>query len=167
MIISLVAAASTNRVIGVQNDLPWHLPADMRFFKQTTLNHHIMMGRTTWEIFPKPLPGRISIVLSTQKQALPDGVFGFTNLEEGIGFAQQQGETELMVIGGGKLYEAVLPLANRLYLTHVYTRIKNGSAFFPPVKATEWEIKTSRFYPKDEANCFDMDFLMLERRRSD
>lgn len=165
MIVSLVAAASTNRVIGVGNDLPWKLPADMQFFKQTTENHHILMGRKTWEILGKPLPKRVSIVISSQALALPEGVFSFKTVQEGIAFAQSQGETELMVIGGGQIYEAALPFADRLYLTHVYTKVKNGTAHFPSVPATEWAIRNSNYREKDEKNPFDMEFLVLERRK--
>lgn len=163
MIVSLVAAASTNRVIGVGNDLPWQLPADMQFFKQTTENHHILMGRKTWEILGKPLPKRISIVISTQKLAFPEGVFRFDTVQQGLSFARSQGENELMVIGGGQIYEAALPLADRLYLTHVYTQVENGTAYFPPVLATDWAIKSSTYREKDEKNQFDMEFLVLER----
>jgi dihydrofolate reductase len=165
MIISLIAAASTNRVIGINGDLPWRLPADLKFFKSKTLGHHILMGRKTWESLGKPLPDRISLVVSRQKLDLPEGVFGFKTVEEAIQFAENQNETELMVIGGGEIYAQTLPLAHQIYLTHVYTQLKNGTAFFPPVLQSQWQITESAFFPGDEKNGFAMDFLKLERRR--
>jgi dihydrofolate reductase len=131
MIISLIAAASTNRVIGVGNDLPWNLPADMKFFKETTTGHCILMGRKTWNILGKALPGRNSLVVSGNKQVLPDNTFGFLSISEAVLFAKNSGEKELMVIGGGEIYAHTLPLADRIYLTHVRTKIGNGTAFRP------------------------------------
>ncbi len=163
MRISLIAAASTNRVIGLNNELPWHLPADMRFFKETTKGHHILMGRKTWESFPKPLPERTSLVVSSRTLDLPEGVFGFDSIEKAIRFAESRHEKELMVIGGGKIYEETLPLAHCLYLTRVYTKVLNGTTFFPPVKESEWKIVSLKSRPKDEKNAFDMDFMVLER----
>ena len=164
MEISLIAATSTNRVIGIGNDLPWNLPADMKFFKETTEGHHILMGRKTWEILGRALPKRTSLVISNSILSLPDGVHQFSKIEEAINFARSKGERELMVIGGGKIYEAALQLANRIYLTHVYTRIQNGTALFPPVLASEWQIVKSSYREKDGKNMFDMEFLVLEKR---
>lgn len=163
MLISLIAAASTNRVIGVDQKLPWHLPEDLKHFKETTSGHHILMGRKTWETFPKPLPNRTSMVLSGKKLDLPEDVFGFLSIQEAIKKAKEAEETELFVIGGGEIYAHTLPLANRIYLTHVYTKIENGTAFFPPIKASEWQIVKSVRFKKDEKNAFDMDFMLLER----
>jgi len=163
MIVSLIAAASSNRVIGIGNDLPWNLRADMKFFKEKTTGHHILMGRKTWNILGKALPGRTSLVVSGKKLDLPDNTFGFQSVSEAIQFAKSNGEKELMVIGGGEIYTHTLPLANRIYLTHVNTKIENGTAFFPPIRATEWKIVSSTNYPKDEKNKFEMEFMILER----
>jgi dihydrofolate reductase len=168
MIISLIAAASSNRVIGVQNQLPWHLPADLKFFKEKTLGHHILMGRKTWESFGKPLPGRTSVVISrNQDLNVPDGVFLVRALSDGIELARSRGETELMIIGGGQIFEDALPLADRLYITHVYTSIPHGEGIilFPPVLQSDWEIVTSENRNKDEKHAFEMDFMVLERKK--
>ncbi len=165
MIISLIAAASTNRVIGVGNDLPWNLPADMKFFKEKTTGHCILMGRKTWNILGKALPGRTSLVVSGKKQDLPDNTFGFLSISEAVLFAKKNGEKELMVIGGGEIYAHTLPLADRSYLTHVRTKIENGTAFFPPIKSTEWKIVSNQNHPKDEKNSLELEFLVLERIR--
>jgi dihydrofolate reductase len=167
MIISLIAAASSNRVIGVQNQLPWHLPVDMKFFKEKTLKHHILMGRKTWESFGKPLPGRTSVVISRSKGLIvPESVFKFEGIAEGIELASRRGETELMIIGGGQIFEDSLPLADRIYLTHVYTRIPHGEGviLFPPVPQSDWKIVSSVTRNKDENHVFEMDFLVLERK---
>lgn len=168
MIISLIAAASSNRVIGVQNQLPWHLPADLKFFKEKTLGHYILMGRKTWESFEKPLPGRTSVVISRNIDLeVPEGIFLFKQLSEGIELARSRGETELMIIGGGQIFEEALPLADRIYLTHVYTRIPHGEGviLFPPVLQSDWKIVSSESRNKDEKHAFGMDFLVLERRK--
>jgi dihydrofolate reductase len=167
MIISLIAAASSNRVIGTENRLPWHLPADLKFFKEKTLGHHILMGRKTWESFGKPLPGRTSVVITrNQELATPEGVFQFKEIQDGIEFARSRGEAELMIIGGGQIFEKSLPLANRIYLTHVCTRIQHGEGviLFPPVLQSNWQIASSEHRNKDEKHPFEMDFLILERK---
>ena len=163
MIISLIAAASTNRVIGIGNDLPWNQPADMKFFKEKTSGHCMLMGRKTWNILGKVLPGRISLIVSGKKLELPENAFGFTSISEAVQFAKNRGEQELMVIGGGEIYAHTLPLADRIYLTHIRTKIPNGTAFFPPIKATEWKIVSVVNHPKDEKNNLEMEFLVLER----
>lgn len=164
MLISLIAAASTNRAIGKNGGLPWHLPADLRFFKEKTMGHHMLMGRKTWEAFPKPLPGRTSIVLGKFSEALPEGVLMVSSLEEGIELARSRGEEELMIIGGGMLYDSALARADRIYLTHVLTRIRDASAFFPVVSALDWEIISSEYREKDEKNPFSMEFMELRRK---
>lgn len=164
MIVSLIAAISTNRAIGIAGGLPWHLPSDLKFFKEKTMGHHLLMGRKTWDLFPKPLPGRISLVVSRKPITLPEGVFGFDSVEKAMEFACQKGETELMVIGGGEIYAACLPLAHRLYLTHVFARVPDAQTFFPPVRQTEWEIRSSRYQQQDEKNAHPMEFLVLERK---
>lgn len=159
----MIAAASTNMAIGIKDGLPWHLPADLKYFKEKTLGHHIVMGRKTWELFPKPLPGRISIVISRSPQNLPEGVLGFSDLSQAIEFAKNQGEEELMIIGGGKLYESALHMADTLYLTHVYTKVPEPTARFPAVRTANWMVVHSEFKPKDEKNGYSMEFLILKR----
>jgi dihydrofolate reductase len=167
MIISLIAAASINRVIGLNGELPWHLPADLRYFREKTLGHHILMGRKTWEAFPRPLPGRTSIVLGHMQHRLPEGVFPVESLSSGIELAKERGETELMIIGGGQVYEAALPFAQKIFLTHVLTKISGGTALFPVISAMDWKIVSCEFMEKDEKNPFSMEFMELRRRNSE
>jgi dihydrofolate reductase len=165
MKLTLIAAVSTNRVIGVNNTLPWHLPADLAFFKEKTMGHHMLMGRRTWEGFKKPLPGRTSLVLSSVDLPLPEGVYGFRKVADALRFAEEAGEQELMVIGGGAIFSLLLPQADRLYISHIYTRIKDEEAvLFPPVSEREWEIKSSLFQRSDEKNPFHIEFMQLERK---
>lgn len=168
MRISLIAAVSTNRVIGVGQNLPWHLPEDMKFFKATTMGHHLVMGRKTWETFGgKPLPGRTSIVVSRKELGLPEGVIGVRSLEEGLEYARANGETECMVIGGGEIFTLGLDLADRLYLTHVQTRIQNPEAiYFPPVSERVWTITERTIFPKNENHAYSMEFQVLERKKT-
>jgi dihydrofolate reductase len=164
MIISLIAAASVNRAIGKDGGLPWHLPADLRYFREKTMGHHMLMGRKTWEAFPKPLPGRTSIVLGSMTSGLPEGVISASSLQEGIDIARSRGEEELMIIGGGQLYESAISLADRIYLTRVYTRIVDATAIFPVVSVLEWKIIASEYVGKDEKNPFPMEFMELRRK---
>ncbi|HRH35297.1 MAG TPA: dihydrofolate reductase [Catalimonadaceae bacterium] len=163
MKISLIAAASTNRAIGIREGLPWHLPRDLKFFKDRTLGHHILMGRKTWETIKKALPGRITLVVSKSNLELPEGVFQFPDIGLALDFARKNGESELMVVGGGQLYEAALPIADKIYLTHVFTKVPEATAWFPPIKISAWQILDSQFYPKDEKNPFAMEFLVLKK----
>jgi dihydrofolate reductase len=163
MKISLIAAASSNLVIGLDGDLPWRLPTDLKHFKNITKGHHILMGRKTWDSLGKPLPDRTSLVISRKKMDLPEGAFGFTNIEEAIALASKNGEEELMVIGGGEIYRQMLHLANKIYFSHVYTKIENGTAFFPALSPENWKITESFFLPRGEKNPFSIDFLVLEK----
>lgn len=163
MKISIIAAASTNRAIGVATGLPWHLPADLRFFKEKTMGHHLLMGRKTWDTFKKPLPGRTSMVVSKSTLNLPEGVFQFSDIESAIEFAKSRGESDLMVIGGGQIFEAVLPIADEIFLTHVFTKVHDATAWFPSIKQSEWEIQESLEVPKDDKNSFYMEFLRLKK----
>lgn len=156
MIISLIAAVSENNVIGIDGDLPWHLPNDMKFFAQTTRGHHVLMGRKNFESIPpkyRPLPGRPNIVVSRQNDFHGDGIHVFNDIETGIAFAKQQGETELFIIGGGEIYKQTIGIADRLYLTHVHTSLE-GHAFFPVFEKKLWQKEILLEHPKDDVHNF-------------
>jgi dihydrofolate reductase len=137
----LIAALAQNRVIGRDNQLPWHLPADLKHFKALTLGKPIIMGRKTWDSLGRPLPGRLNLVVSRQPGLQLDGAEVFTSLEAAIvradQWARQQGAGELMLIGGAQLYEQALPLAARLYLTRVELN-PEGDAWFPAFSEADW-----------------------------
>lgn len=131
--ISLIVAATRNQVIGQDNQMPWHLPDDLRYFKQRTLGKPIIMGRKTWESLGRPLPGRLNIVISRQNDIALEGAEVFTDLAQAIQrgqeWATEQGVAEVMVIGGGQIYQQALELAQRVYLTRIDLELA-GDTFF-------------------------------------
>lgn len=145
MKLSLIVAAAKNNVIGRNNELPWYLPQDLKYFKSVTLGKPVIMGRKTFESIGKPLPGRTNIVVTRQPDWKFAGVLVAQGLAEALNVAQQfRGELhqlseEVMVIGGAEIYRHALPLADRIYLTRVEAEI-NGDAFFPELPATTWKL---------------------------
>ena len=139
----LIAALARNRVIGRDNQLPWHLPADLKHFKAKTLGKPIIMGRKTWDSLGRPLPGRLNLVVTRQADLTLEGAEVFTSLEAAVAradqWAREQGVDELMLIGGAQLYEQALPAAERLYLTRVELT-PEGDAWFPAVEEAAWQI---------------------------
>ncbi|MFL6198273.1 MAG: dihydrofolate reductase [Thermoanaerobaculia bacterium] len=140
MKITLIAAMARNRVIGLDNGLPWHLPADLRRFKQLTMGHRMLLGRKTFDsIGRRPLPGRPLIVVSRQEGSVPEGVRVAHSVQEGLELAREAGETELFVAGGEEIYRQTLPVADRLQLTRIEEEIP-GDAYFPEFDETEWRL---------------------------
>jgi dihydrofolate reductase len=163
MNITLVVAASENNAIGKDNQLLWHLPKDMRFFKNTTWALPIVMGRKTFESMgSRLLPGRLNIILTHQKNLVIEGAQVVNTLEEAIALATQKDYKELMVIGGGQIYEMALPVANKVWLTRVHTNI-DGDTFFPNL-GTEWHKHTIESHHADEKHAFDFDFECWQRK---
>ena len=163
MNITLVVAASDNNVIGKDNQLLWHLPKDMRFFKNTTWGLPILMGRKTFEsLGNKVLPGRLNLILSNQKNIKTNGATLVHTLQEAVNLAAKQDYKQLMVIGGGQIYELALPLAHTIMLTRVHTTIE-GDAFFPSLNA-DWIKKESTFYNSDEKHLYSFDIECWQRK---
>jgi dihydrofolate reductase len=164
MSLSLVVAASTNDVIGLNGDMPWgrSLKPDLRRFKALTLGHPIIMGRKTWDSVGTALPGRTSIVVSRGAQTLPAGVLAAVSLDEALGLAATApGGAETMLIGGGQLYAAALPRASRIYLTRVWKDYE-GDTFFPALDPDAWAaIGRSR----GSHEGLDYEFLTLQRSK--
>jgi len=156
--VSLVAAMDRNRLIGVNNQLPWRLPADMRHFRQITLGYAVLMGRLTWQSLGKPLPGRRNLVLSRNDLEL-EGAEQVKSIEQAIDLSAGE---ELMVIGGAQVYCAALPLAKRLYLTYVEAEF-SGDTWFPEWIESEWSLVEEELRPADEKNSYAMRFVTLER----
>ena len=140
--LSLIAALAQNRVIGVDNSMPWHLPGDFKFFKATTLGKPIIMGRKTWDSLGRPLPGRLNIVVSRQTGLVLEGAEVYPSLEAAVARAEEwaleQGASELMLIGGAQLYSQGLEQADRLYLTRVALS-PEGDAWFPEFDEQQWK----------------------------
>ena len=160
MIISLIAALATDRVIGMENAMPWHLPGDLAWFKRNTLNKPVIMGRKTFESIGRPLPGRLNIVISS-KPGEHEGVTWVTSVDAALAAA---GEVdEVMVMGGGRVYEQLLPKANRLYLTHIDAEVE-GDTHFPDYEPDDWESTFSEFHDADDKNSHSFCFEILDRR---
>lgn len=139
--LALIAAVAANGVIGRDNKMPWHLPADLRHFKASTLGKPIVMGRKTWDSLGRPLPGRLNLVVSRQPGLVLEGAETFASLEAALSradaWAREQGAGEIMLIGGAQLYAQALPLAERLYLTRI-DLAPQGDAFFPAWDSADW-----------------------------
>lgn len=162
MLISLIVAASENNVIGKDNDLPWRLPDDMKFFVRTTKGHHILMGRKNLESFGKLLPNRTNILLTRDRSYQFEGAEIFYDLHEAIAFAKGRGEEELMVIGGGEIYKQCLPFTDRIYLTRVHDKIE-GDTLFPELDG-QWDLIHEEFHPEDEKHNYSFTFQTFERK---
>ncbi|MBB6115585.1 dihydrofolate reductase [Rahnella inusitata] len=160
MIISLIAALATDRVIGMENAMPWHLPGDLAWFKRNTLNKPVIMGRKTFESIGRPLPGRLNIVISS-KPGEHEGVTWVTSVDAAL--AAAAGVEEVMVMGGGRVYEQFLPKANRLYLTHIDAEVE-GDTHFPDYEPDDWESTFSEFHDADDQNSHGYCFEILDRR---
>lgn len=158
--ISLIAALAADRVIGMEGAMPWNLPADLAWFKRNTLNKPVIMGRLTFESIGRPLPGRLNIVVSSQPGAT-EGVTWVTSLDEAIKAAGDV--PEIMVIGGGRIYEQMLKRADRLYLTHIDAEVE-GDTQFPDYEPGEWQSTFSEFHDADEQNSHSYCFEILDRR---
>ncbi len=158
--LTLIAALARNGVIGRDNQLPWHLPADLRFFKQTTMGKPLLMGRRTWEAIGRPLPGRRMIVLSRDPGCHAPGCVVAHSLEEALAIAGAV--PEIMVIGGAMLYRQTLPLAGRLYLTRVDADAP-GDAWFPDWNERDWRLIWEEAHPADGDHAWPYRFQRWER----
>lgn len=164
MIISAIAAMSSNRIIGHQGDLPWHQPRDMRYFKETTMGHHVIMGRTNFASMNyRPLRGRTNIVLSRDPFFITSSAVVMHSIEEAISHAFEAGEEEVFIIGGGQIYSQSMHLVDKIYLTEVITELP-GDTYFPELDPNEWNILSSQYFDADEKNEFPMRFDVLLRK---
>jgi len=161
--ISLIVAAAENNAIGKDNQLLWHLPNDLKFFKNTTWGGVVIMGRKTFESVNKPLPGRVNIVITKQKNWQAENVLIADSIESAIQLATDEGFKEIFIIGGGEIYKESMSLSNRIYLTRVHTNVK-GDTFFPEMNEQEWKMISSNKFYSDEKHAFDYSFQVWERR---
>lgn len=160
MIISLIAAMDNNRLIGVKNGLPWHLPADFKHFKAVTMGKPVVMGRKTFESIGKPLPGRINIVIS-RSGFEADGVIAVDSIEAAI--AEVYDLEEIMIIGGASFYQQMISKAQRMHLTYVDTECE-GDAWFPEFDLNDWDIVSESSHSADEKNNFDFRIVEYTRK---
>lgn len=160
--ISLLFAMDQNRVIGANNDLPWHLPNDLKFFKEKTTGNTIVMGRKTFDSIGRALPNRRNIVLSRNKIDLPNEVELIHDIDTIIKLNEEKPEEEFFVIGGGGLFEQILPYADRMYVTLIEEAFE-GDVFFPVVSIDEWKEISRTKGIKDDKNPFDYYFIQYDR----
>ena len=161
----MIAAVSTNNVIGKNGQLPWHLKTDLRRFKKLTENHTIIMGRRCFESIGKPLPNRTNIVVSSNTDLEIPGCIVKPSLQYAADYANSRYDSTPFIIGGGTLYRQAINLVNFLYLTRVHTTIEDGDVFFPELDMSKWNIEHTEDVPADKDNDFDTTFMILRRKR--
>ncbi len=160
MKISMIAAMANDRVIGKDNQMPWHLPADFAWFKRCTMGKPVIMGRKTYESIGRPLPGRQNIVISRDASLSIEGVECCTSIEQALTIA---GEVEeAMIIGGGSIYQHCLSQADTLYLTFIDADVEGDTQF--PYWGDNWQQTHSETFTADEKNAYDMRFVVLEKQ---
>lgn len=169
--LSMIAAMGKNRVIGKDNEMPWHLPADLQHFKKTTMHSPIVMGRKTYESIGRPLPGRLNIVLSRDPELKIEGCSVAHSMDEALLIANTDASSdngnknnEVFITGGAYLYEMFLDKADRLYLTQI-DEVFSGDTFFPDYTRLKWKEVARRNYPADENNPHAYSFVTLDRIR--
>lgn len=163
MRVSIIAAVAHNGVIGRDGELPWRLPADLRFFKRVTMGHHIVMGRKTWESIGRPLPGRTIVVLTRGGAQEIPGVRFVRDLPAGLAVAEAAGDTEAFVIGGAEVFASALERAERLYLTRVHADVE-GDVCFPPFDEHPWVEVAREEHAADDDHALAFAICTLERR---
>ncbi|MEM6964966.1 MAG: dihydrofolate reductase [Bacteroidota bacterium] len=163
MKISCIVAVAKNNVIGKDNDIPWYLPADLKYFKKTTLNHHIIMGRNCYESIGKPLPKRTNVILTRNPFYTVSNCYVTHSLEEALQLAEDNAETEAFIIGGAQIYELAMDKCDTLYLTEVDLEVE-GDVFFPKINFDEWELISESTHQADEKNEHDYTFKVFKRK---
>jgi dihydrofolate reductase len=166
MIVSAIVAAARNNVIGKDNQIPWYLPADLAYFKRTTLDHHVLMGRNCFRSIGRPLPKRSNIVITRDPFFTASGVLVAHSIEEALGMAFDAGETEAFIIGGGVIYRESMDLWDRIYLTEVDLTV-DGDVFFPEIDPMEWTEISRESHAADAKNEWGYTFRVLEKIEED
>lgn len=163
--ITLIVAASTNHAIGKDGQLLWHLPNDLKFFKNSTWGMPVIMGRKTFESVNKPLPGRFNIVVTQNPNwTVPPGVWTAGDLREAFKQAAGTGAKEFFVIGGGEIYKQAMPMADKILLTRVHASL-SGDTFFPELPESDWALERDIFFPADDKHAYPYSFQTWIRRR--
>jgi dihydrofolate reductase len=161
--ISLIAAMSENRVIGINNKLPWHLPADLRHFRRLTTGHPVIMGRRNYESIGKPLPDRTNIVVTRNPDYRAAGCLVTHSLDDAMNSAGN--DSEIFIIGGAEIYRQAFDRANRIFITLIHARIE-GDTYFPEFEGPPWREISRERHERDENNPYSFSFLIYERSRN-
>ena len=160
--ISIIVAVAENDVIGKDNDLIWHLPRDMKHFKETTTGHFIIMGRKTFESNRRPLPNRTNVIITRDKDFNAEGCVVVHSLEDALKVAKD--DPEAFIIGGGVIYKMALPIVDRIYLTKIHHTFE-GDTFFPKLDMNEWEEISCQDFEPDEKNKYPFSIIILDRKK--
>ena len=166
MIISLIAALTQNRVIGRNNNLPWNLPDDMKYFMQTTKQHHVIMGRKNFDSIPekfRPLPNRVNIIVTRQPHFNALDCLVVHSIEAGLVIAEKAGEKEVFIIGGAEIYKTAMSKVQRMYLTEILTTLP-GDIHFPDFDVQQWKEVSRRTHSADDRHAYAFDFVVYERK---
>lgn len=164
MLVSLIVAASENNAIGKDNHLMWHLPADMKFFKNTTWGFPVIMGRKTFvELGSKPLPGRQNIVITRQKDWKAEGVVVVNKLDDAMFVARDADTKEIFIIGGGEIYKEAMPKANRIYMTRVHATLE-GDTYFPAFDEKKWTLTSAREVKADDKHEYAFTIQVWDKK---
>lgn len=163
MTISLLVAAAENNAIGKNNRLLWHLPNDMKFFKNTTWGMAVIMGRKTYESVDKPLPGRYNIVITRQADWKAEGTITATDLNDALQKAKETNCNEVFVIGGGEIYKQSLEIADKIYMTRVHTTL-DGDTFFPEIDETKWQLIRNQDFEINEKHKYAYSFQTWQKK---
>lgn len=161
--ITMIAAASENNALGQDGDLVWHLPDDFKRFKTLTTGHHIIMGRKTWESFPRPLPNRTHIVITRDKEYKAAGAIVVHNIEDALTYCK--GDTHRFIIGGGEIYKLGLDYATHIELTRVHGDFE-ADAFFPSFDQGVWKLTNAVFHPKDEKHNYSFTYETYKKKEN-
>ncbi|MDR4925993.1 dihydrofolate reductase [Peribacillus sp. YIM B13472] len=160
--ISLIVAMDQNRVIGKNNELPWHLPADLQYFKKVTMGHPIVMGRKTFESIGRVLPGRENVIVTRNQDFKAEGCVVLHDIAQIKTFADNRDE-EVFVIGGAEIFKEILPVTDRLYITEIHETFE-GDTFFPVIDENHWDKISSNPGSIDEKNRYSHDFIILQKK---
>jgi len=162
MTISLVVAASENNAIGKNNQLIWHLPNDLKFFKNTTWGFPVIMGRKSFESVNKPLPGRTNIVITTNPDWKAETVIVVNNLKDAIQKAAETNSKQIFIIGGGEIYKQSMDIADSIYITRVHADLE-GDTFFPEIDKSKWKLTSNQDFEADEKHAYSYSFQIWEK----
>ncbi len=165
MKISTIVALAQDNVIGKDNDIPWYLPADLKYFKKITLGHNIIMGRKCYQSIGRPLPKRTNIIVTRDPYFISSNCLIAHSIEEALSMAHDNGEEECFIIGGGTIYEQSMNLWDRMYVTEVDLKVE-GDIFFPTVQWEEWTLKSSESHQSDEKNPYNYTFKVYDRKNA-
>lgn len=163
MIISCIVAVGNNHVIGHENDIPWYLPADLQYFKKTTLNAPVIMGRNCYVSIGRPLPKRTNIIVTRDVFFISSNCIVCRSIPEALKEAHATGAPEVFIIGGGQIYEQTKFMWDKIYITYVDINAP-GDVYFPQIDSSEWAITSREEHKKDEKNEFDYTFVVMEKK---